>query len=425
MTLSSVATTAALAVLMLWAVPQPLAAQASTGPEGCVTCHAGLVGRLATPAQDLSGDVHATRGFGCTACHGGNPDATEALTAKDPAFGYLGAPFGLDIVNTCARCHSDAAFMRRFNPSQRIDQATEYAASIHGLRLAEGDTGVATCVSCHSAHGIRQVNDPRAPIYPLNVAATCGTCHTDRDHMAGYVLEGRPFPTNQEAAYETSVHFEALTANHDLSAPTCNDCHGNHAAAPPGVDAVVNVCGTCHGAFAERFEPTTHALLFERGCSECHDNHAVTHAPDAMLGGEDAVCVGCHSDGDAGSTAARTMSRAIGQLRSALEDSERLIERARRAGMDIGDQELALGETRNQLMLARTEVHAFESAQVTQVVDDGLMRVAAIDEAGHAAMAELQYRRIGLAVSLVVILLFVVALGFKVRQLDERLTDAD
>lgn len=392
------------------------------GNDECTTCHLGLDDPLATPAQLFGDDIHAARGFGCADCHGGDPSASRQEVAMDPRVGYRGTPSGWDIVDVCARCHSDPTLMRRFSPGQRVDQATEYAVSVHGQRLAEGDVKVATCSSCHGAHGIRQVSDAKSAVFPLNVADTCGRCHDDPVHMTGYELRGAPFPTGQRAAYSTSVHSQALTEGNNLSAATCNDCHGNHGAAPPGVDAVTNVCGTCHRAFAERYEPTIHAFIFERGCAECHGNHDVDLATDDLLGADpSALCTDCHREGDAGLAAASAMRTSIDELNATLDQTRRLVERARNAGMEMGDQELALNEARNYLTLARTEMHTFDPPTVTGVVYEGLALLAGVDEAGQDALAELRFRRIGLAVSLVLILLFVVALGLKVRQLDRRL----
>ena len=131
------------------------------------------------------------------------------------------------------------ALMRKFAPAERVDQAAEYATSVHGTRLAGGDQKVATCVSCHHAHGVRRVKDARAPVYPTNVATLCASCHANAEHMKGYTLSGgAACPTSQRDDYQKSVHFDALTRQNDLSAPTCNDCHGNHGATPPGVGAV-------------------------------------------------------------------------------------------------------------------------------------------------------------------------------------------
>jgi hypothetical protein len=312
--------------------------------------------------------------------------------------------------------------MRRFAPRQRVDQASEYAVSIHGQRLDAGDPRVPTCTGCHGAHGIRQVSDARSPVFPLNVTATCARCHSDSEHMRGYILPGgSPFPTSQRADYERSVHFGALTTGNDLSAPTCNDCHGSHGAAPPGVDAVVNVCGTCHAIFAERFGLTVHGFLFEQGCVECHGNHAVEPASDEMLGvTEPATCQVCHSEGDTGWVAAASMRASIERLKETMARAEALVERANTAGMEMSDQELALGEALNALTLARTEIHTFDAGTVDSVVGEGLATLATVEEGGQAALAELRFRRQGLAAALIAILVLVVALGLKIRQLDRR-----
>jgi hypothetical protein len=388
--------------------------------NGCVGCHAVLEERLAAPVELLGDDVHAERGFSCVNCHGGD-DATDVESrAKDPVIGYEGAPVGLGVVETCSRCHSDAVLMRRFAPAQRVDQATEYAASAHGRGLEQGDTNVATCVSCHGAHGVRRVSDARSLVFPLNVADTCAACHADPTVMAGYqAAGGGPLPTTQHADFQRSVHHEALTRGNDLSAPTCNDCHGNHGAAPPGVGDVANVCGTCHASFSERFVDSTHGFLFDRGCTECHGNHAVEPGTDDMLGDEaPANCVICHETGDTGLVAAARMRSSIERFKGAFGQAETLVERLTVAGMEMGDQELELARARNQLTLARTEVHAFDADRVDPIIDEGLGILADVEAAGVEAQAELRFRRLGLGVSLVFILLFVAALGLKVRQLD-------
>jgi hypothetical protein len=80
-----------------------------------------------------------------------------------------------------------------------------------------------------------------------------------------------------------------------------------------------------------------------------------------------------------------------------------------------------LGQARNHLTLARTELHTFDPEVVDATLGEGRSILTQTEAAGEQALAELQYRRRGLAISLAVILLFVVALGFKVRQLDRRL----
>jgi predicted CXXCH cytochrome family protein len=400
--------------------PAPVANQ-------CVTCHATQQDqRIAAPATLFRGpDVHRERGFACVDCHGGDAAATEQGRAHDAGRGFKGKPVGQAIIAACARCHSDAELMRRFAPKQRVDQASEYATSVHGKRLVQGDMKVATCATCHGAHGVRLVSDAKSPVFPTNVANTCASCHADQQHMAGYKMpDGSPLPTTQLADYRKSVHFAALTRMNDLSAPTCNDCHGNHGAAPPGVGAIANVCGSCHAVFAQKFETSVHQQIFDKGCVECHGNHAVAKPSDAMLAPTgQGICVPCHSPedkGDKGLAAAGRMHADIDQLKAGLEQSRTTIARLRNSGIEVSDDELALREAATKLTLARTEVHAFEPTQVSAVIADGLKIVAAVDQNGQRGLTELRYRRRGLAWSLAAILLVVVSLGLKLRQIDKR-----
>jgi predicted CXXCH cytochrome family protein len=396
------------------AVAQPASA------TGCETCHRSeSAAALSAPARDFAlADVHRDRGFTCVHCHGGDPSATDKAAAKAPSTGFRGKPSGQAVIAVCSSCHSDAALMRKYAPRQRVDQATEYATSVHGQQLAKGDTKVATCVSCHGAHGVRLVSDAQSPVYALNVAATCTKCHGDSEHMKGYTLNGGPLPTDQGEKYAKSVHYAAMTEKNDLSAPTCNDCHGNHGAVPPGVDAIANVCGTCHTVFATKFALSTHAVIFERGCVECHSNHDILEPTDAMVGTDDkALCATCHSEGDNGHKAAMAMRTGIEKLKAAISHTETAVAAVENAGIEMGDQLLTVREAANHLTLARTELHAFDPAVVQTVLDEGLALTATVDQAAAAAQDELSFRRTGLAISLGAILLVVVALQLKIRTL--------
>src|SRR5262249_49717952 len=155
----------------------------------------------------------------------------------------------------------------------------------------------------------------------------------------------------------------------DLSAPTCNDCHGNHGAAPPGVGSVTNVCGTCHAVFAQKFGGSVHQQIFDKGCVECHGNHAVLKPSEEMLGtGPHAICATCHSGpDDKGAVAANAMRSGIDRLKIAIDQSAAAVSRVKNAGIEVGPQELALADARSHLTLARTEVHAFEPPRVEGV----------------------------------------------------------
>jgi predicted CXXCH cytochrome family protein len=308
--------------------------------------------------------------------------------------------------------------MRKYAPAQRVDQATEYATSVHGQQLARGDTKVATCVSCHGAHGVRLSGDAQSPVYPLNVATTCARCHGDAEYMKGYTVNGAPLPTDQHGLYAKSTHHAAMVERSDLSAPTCNDCHGNHGAAPPGVDAIANVCGACHAVFATKFALSAHSVVFERGCVDCHGNHEILQPSDALLGtDQNALCATCHSEGDNGYKAASGMRGGIERLKAAIAHSTEQVADVENAGMEMGDHTLALREATNHLTLARTEIHAFDPGPVQTILDEGLAITATVDAAAEAARGELSFRKTGLAISLVAILIVVIALQLKIRSL--------
>ncbi len=225
--------------------------------------------------------------------------------------GYARHPFRgtlarKDIPGLCGRCHSDATYMKRFNPSLRVDQEQEYWTSQHGRALRGGDDGVATCVDCHDVHGILRSGNPLSPVYPTRVAETCRGCHADPQRMRGRRLpDGRALPVDQYARWHQSVHARALLERGDLSAPTCNDCHGNHGATPPGLESIALVCGQCHGREAQLFRASpkqtgleNHAELLAAagaaGCAACH----APPAPQARLEGPHVLseCASCHGN---------------------------------------------------------------------------------------------------------------------------------
>lgn len=306
---------AGLACLTLLVVVGAVAARSQTDETSCIACHGDA--DLFEPEQigivsDFQGDVHATRGLSCHDCHGGDPDPAhfdDMDAAMDPSHDpnpYVGVPGPEGIPGFCGRCHSDPSFMRRFRPDARVDQEGEYWTSQHGLALREGDHRVATCIDCHGVHGILGPGDPDSRVYPTRVAETCKACHASADHMRSSALaNGSPMPIDQYARWRQSVHANAMFEKEDLSAPTCNDCHGNHGATPPGLDSINFVCGQCHGREAELFRNSLKREAFELhnemlaeagadGCAACHESPEPQASFSATRSfGE---CTSCHGN---------------------------------------------------------------------------------------------------------------------------------
>jgi predicted CXXCH cytochrome family protein len=403
----------ALLVLMLFTLAS------AQKKSSCVECHAKLDDpRLSAPATLFDNDVHRGRGLSCNDCHGGDPNADTKEGAKDPRKGYLGKPKTLDIPAYCGKCHSDANLMKRFNPSLRVDQEREYYTSVHGKLLKTGETRVATCITCHSVHGIRAINDPLSSVYPTNVAETCAKCHASSDYMRGLGI-----PSDQYAKYKTSVHAAALYEKQDLSAPTCNDCHGNHGATPPGIASVANVCGQCHGRQAELFQTSPHKAAFDQRelgeCVTCHSNHAINKPSDQMLGTTPgSLCINCHTNGDKGFVAASEMRTQIDDLITGIDKSTEILNRAERAGMEVSKPKFELKGATDALTHARVLIHSSSTSEVDKVVKPGLEVASKGYQAGVDALAERRFRREGLAVSLVFILFLAGLVYLKVRQIE-------
>lgn len=405
------------ALLLFLGWPSPATAQQKGG--SCAACHRGLTDeRLARPSKQFGEDIHAAKGFGCIACHGGDENDLT-MASMSPAKGYVGKPKLLQIVQICGRCHSDARFMRRYNPSLRVDQVTEYLTSIHGTRLKNNsDPKVATCVSCHSAHSIRPQSDPRSTVHPVNVVETCAACHGDPKLMAPYKI-----PTDQAEKYKNSIHWKMISEKGDLSAPTCNDCHGNHGAAPPGISWIGNVCGQCHVLNTELFDKSKHSKVFIQmgtpGCTTCHDNHEIRETSDQMIGLEEgAVCATCHSSNDNGGKSAAGMRSLIDLLRTEYEKAHATLERAEHAGMEVSQAQFELSGAKTQLIKARAAVHAFAVDAVKQETEPGLEISAKAYTRGLRVLDELRFRRKGLVVSVAIILVLVVGLVFKIRDME-------
>jgi len=385
--------------------------------ESCVTCHSQLDDpRLNTPTRNFPHDIHAVRGLGCSGCHGGNPKDPD-MSAMDPDKGFRGKPARNQIAELCASCHANAAFMKRYNPRPYIFSMDEFRTSVHCKKIAEGDPKVATCTNCHGVHGILPHLDPASPVYHKNVPGTCSKCHN-----AEY-MKGRTVPTNQYALYVQSVHGKALLEKGDPSAPACNNCHGNHGAVPPGVRDITLVCGSCHGREAELFGKSPVKLAMEeegkRACVTCHGNHGVQHPTDAMLStGPGGVCGQCHKPGSPGARAAAEIIPRFHELRAAIASADSLLDLAETRGMETGRGRESWREAQDQMTNVSAALHSFDRAQITAALAEGEGHARRGMEQAQAALRDWRTRRLGMVLSLVVILAMIGLLVLRIRRLE-------
>ena len=382
--------------------------------DQCVVCHQDLE---LFPEDFNENDIHLQRGLSCAGCHGGDPSAEDQYAAMNPRKGYIGIPAKNARVNLCGKCHSNVEIMRNYQPRIATDQLQQYYTSVHGTRYRNGDGKVADCVDCHSAHAILAAADPRSTVHPFNVPAMCSKCHGNGDYMRSYFLS-----VDQLRQYEGSVHGVALLQKHDVAAPACNDCHGNHGAMPPGAESVSHVCGMCHANTMQYFATSPMGEEFQHiefhACESCHGYHDIKPATDEMIGvGGGAICVECHSSGDRGYEVAKKISDYINSLAELIASAEEKSLEVQRKGMDDVEIGFTLQEANQSLIKSRSILHTFTVDQVREIVDEGNARANEAIVLAESEIKEHRTRRYGLGAATLVITLLIVGLFFKIREM--------
>ena len=270
--------TACLALGLVLAYPSH--AQGGVPDSECLECHDEAE---AFPSQ-LEKSVH--EGHECADCH--QYSATHLEEHQDEL------PF--DQIATCSGCHED--------------EAEQHRESIHGISIAEGIDEAANCWNCHGSHEIGEVDTPNSPVYPANLAHTCGACHDDPRFTEKFNMSVK-LPGK---LYSQSVHGELVKAGR-MEAATCVLCHGVHDIrnrVQPGSTiasyAVPETCGQCHKKIAAEYERSVHWIRAKRGvkdapvCNDCHSEHSVQGISVVQHNGNQArliqqeTCLRCHSD---------------------------------------------------------------------------------------------------------------------------------
>jgi len=400
----------------------------TTRYEVCVNCHANketmdkYESKLPTDQfEKLKISVHFKPSFDntgpivdCITCHG----IHNIRKVDDP----ISKVYPTKIVSLCGSCHSNADIIKNYNPGLPIDQVAKYNTSIHGKMNSGGDANVAECASCHGSHDIFAANDPRSHVYATNIPGVCAKCHSDAELMKKYKL-----PADQHESYIESVHGLALLEKGDISAPSCNDCHGNHGAVPPDVESISKVCGSCHVLNMELFEKSPHQNAFSENdfpeCETCHGNHSIRHVTDDMIGTqESAVCIECHSsdDDNKGYLVAGNMKMLIDSLKNEDNETKEILEEATQKGMDVSDSEYSLKDVRQILIQSRTTIHTFNLEKFNEKISEGFTIVSKAKQAGIEAVDDYYFRRVGLGIATIIVTILVIGLYIKIKRLEKK-----
>ncbi len=297
--------------VLLIAALTMVSAKLVAADDQCVTCHQTLGDK---PSTLFGHDIHHNKGISCADCHGGNPHLEDMDAAMDKKAGFKGVPKGDDISKLCASCHANPVTMKHYGSSLPTNQFENLLASVHGQSSTSGNGHIAQCITCHGAHGIVSVKDPRSPVYPLNVVKTCTKCHADAALMRKY---NPSLPVDQLDKYRTSVHG-IRNSRGDANVAECASCHGSHDILPVkdirSKVYAVNVpstCAACHSNKEhmkryniptdqfEKYSRSVHGVaLLQKGdvsapaCNSCHGNHgAVPPGVESIS----EVCGTCHA----------------------------------------------------------------------------------------------------------------------------------
>lgn len=386
--------------------------------SSCIGCHIEQDDPYYTPAELFPTDVHAQAGFGCESCHGGDPEAWDYDEAKDPSTGFRGVPTGLQVIQVCGECHSNPNFMRRYNPNIATDQVAKYWTSGHGRSLREGNTEAAQCASCHTTHAIKRSTDPGSAVYHGNVARTCAKCHADPELIDKFEL-----PANIVEQYKSSVHGVALLERGDVAAPTCNNCHGNHGAAPPEVDSIQEVCGNCHVNNQALFNQTKMKSLFTsrglHGCAVCHTAHNIMPPGDEMIGvNMHGICSQCHQSGDFGAIESGQIRAVLDSLALRLREAEDAMRMAESRGLEIQDLLLDLQTAHTSQIQSRTMVHTFDADLVREAATPGMALGSKVLLEIDRLIKDFRMRKIGLGIATIFISFLALILYLYIRTLE-------
>ena len=417
--------------------------------DNCILCHsdpgnvkprvlfsADPAKQGSNPLLNLSeflSDAHFRRGLSCSGCHGGTPK--DESMSNDIGKRW---PKADDrhrdrswIPEFCARCHSDPSFMRGFNPALPTDQLAKYRESRHGLLLLESkDSRAAQCVSCHGVHGIRGAKSRKSMVNAQRVPDTCGSCHASPEHMAGYKTDsGLPIPTTQVAQYKASVHGKALLEKGDLGAPSCTGCHGSHAAMPPAVASVAQVCRRCHVLNGQLFDSSKHKVAFEAHkwpeCGQCHGTHAIVHPTDALVGAlPGTLCHDCHAqhskDNPACDKTAAGFRATLDQLSSGRAAVAPQEEKLAEKGLDVEPLARAVSELDEALVQTRTRVHSFDSGTFQQAAAPAAEALGKARASIDTAHIDYRFRQRGLLLAIGSIGLLALGIGLKLRKTERQ-----
>jgi hypothetical protein len=350
----------------------------------------------------VKGDLAAPA---CNDCHG-NHGATP--------------PEVNSVANVCGQCHGR--------------EASLFEKSTHKAIFEE--IGEPACVTCHDNHLVRH---PTPELFMT---------HSMPEVSSGRVTATNPFSADighVSAADTVTAVWRSVLSSH-LPADDLRYRHQVEVAAEdmppilldatlvPGASIVPEVVRgvssngssaslsiePLYGLPVEPGDAVLFTLQFHAGANGPVSNVTIRDLPgEAVQSGSGSVCMQCHVPGDSCDTATAELYVSLSHMERRLRAGAAILHRAEIAGMEVSGPQFELkSEGTTAAVESRALIHTFDRVRMLERAADGLAAANAAVKAGEDALAELQVRRKGLAVSLLLIVLVLVGLYLKIRDIN-------
>jgi len=178
----------------------------------------------------------------------------------------------------------------------------------------------------------------------------------------------------------------ALYRDHNFAAPTCIGCHGSHAALPPDVSEISNVCGRCHVNVRRAFDAGPHGAAggvpAPLGCTACHSNHDTERVPTDQIA---ATCENCHQQGSAEVTLGVEVQQLLLRSRQELDRADAAITQLVRGGHEVSDERFRFQSALTNFRILETVQHSLDLEQMSDL--ERLVASSSLDIRGTAEVS--------------------------------------
>ena len=309
--------------------------------------------------------------------------------------------------------------MKRFNPSLLSIRKSE----LHQRpRPTPENRGTESCNLYQLSYGPRHQGSQRSAFVSLSAERRryLREMSWQADYMSPFKI-----PSDQVAKFKTSVHAKPCTTNRIYPrrpATTVMAITARLLRHRFGRERVRAMSCTPGRSVSNKSAQGRFRSAGLAECVTCHSNHDIATPTDQMIGTQQgALCVWCHSnERQRFLSAAGHMRSRIDEPIASIDKSNEILSLAERKGMEVSKPKFELKGATDALTHARVDSFSSSTTELDKVVGPGFGVASKGYQAGLDALAELSFRRKGLAISLVFVLFLALLVYLKVRQIESR-----